>query len=292
VKKLLSLLLCLALLLSLTPAVYADDEMPEEPAPEEEVFEEAPAEEAEEPPAEEPDEPAEEPPAEAASDETDGEEQTDSGEDDTDGGPEYGVQPEEERTESEELPEEEEPSVEETPAEEQPGVLVRFSCDPGDTVVTVYEGTQRADGSWVKIGAATEGKCLLLPGSYVYDAVCDGYNSDYKVPFTVETPDNPEVGIQPEQIVNVTLFPLDEGALFDEDEEPLPLRTTPPEPLIVLPVEPDPGRGTPTVFLQSDVRWAAKPYNYSDSNDIATIASAGCDPGAHERGLLSQRNLC
>ena len=164
-KKLLSLLLCFALLLSLTPAAFADDETPEEAAPVEEELEEAPAEEAaptpEETPEEEAPAPAEEPPA-APADEPASEEENEKEEpDDTDDGPEYGVQPAEEKTEDEEAPQEDEQTEDEEAPIEEISVLVRFSCDPRDAAVTVYEGTQRADGSWVKIGAASEGKCTL-----------------------------------------------------------------------------------------------------------------------------------
>ena len=56
----------------------------------------------------------------------------------------------------------------------------------------------------------------------------------------------------------------------------LPLRSTPPEPLVVLPVEPDPDRRTPTVFLQGDARWAASPYGYLSDSAASTIAASGC----------------
>ena len=283
-KKLLAMLLILALLLSLTPAAFAD-ETPEETAPIEEAVEE-PVEEAPEEPAEEPveepteepvEEPAEEPAEDPADDpaedpasgtDTPAEQSDPAGQDgdvqETDDGPEYGVQPAEEQAAEQEKQAEQQEDAE--PAQAQ-NVLVSFRCDPPEADVAVYDGNSF-------LGSVTGGVMLLVPGEYTYDASCDGYFSLDRVSFTVYEP-GPADGAQPEQTVTVELFPEDEGGFFEEGE-PLPLRTAPPEALVVLPVEPSADRRTPTVFLQGDARWAASPYGYLSDSSAGTIAASGC----------------
>ena len=285
-KKLLAMLLILALMLSLTPAAFAD-ETPEEPAP----VEEAAAEEAAEDPAEAPEEEPEDPSAgpgdeeagepEAPADDTPpaGQEEnlgTDGKDAEADDGPEYGVQPDEESPEPEEEKEEApQEAQEDGEAEEPQSVLVTFLCDPADAVVTVYDGRPKADGTWTRIGTAADGTMLLAPGEYVYDASCEGWYTDSKIAFTVSPPDSADQAEQPRQTVTVELCPMDDGGFFEE-EQALPLRSTPPDPLVVLPVEPDADRRTPTVYLQGDSRWAAVPYGYLDGRSAGTIAASGC----------------
>lgn len=275
-KKLLAMLLILALMLSLTPAAFAD-ETPEEIAPIEEQVEE-PTEEPVEEPAEEPteepvEEPAEDPADDPAEDpapgaDTPAEQSDPAGQDgdvsEPDDGPEYGVQPAEEQTAAEE--EKQAEQREDAEPEEAQSVLVRFCCDPPEADVAVYDGNGF-------IGTVTGGVMLLAPGRYAYDASCDGYYSHDRVSFTVYEPD-PSDGAQPEQSVTVELIPEDEGGFFEEGES-LPLRTAPPEALVVLPVEPSADRRTPTVFQQGDARWAASPYGYLSDRAAGTIASSG-----------------
>ena len=276
-KKLLAMLLILALMLSLTPAAFAD-ETPEETAPIEEQVEEQveePVEEPAEEPTEEPvEEPAEDPADDPAEDpapgaDTPAEQSDPAGQDgdvsEPDDGPEYGVQPAEEQTAAEE--EKQAEQREDAESEEAQSVLVRFCCDPPEADVAVYDGNGF-------IGTVTGGVMLLAPGRYAYDASCDGYYSHDRVSFTVYEPD-PSDGAQPEQSVTVELIPEDEGGFFEEGES-LPLRTAPPEALVVLPVEPSADRRTPTVFLQGDARWAASPYGYLSDRAAGTIASSGC----------------
>ena len=294
-KKLLAMLLILALMLSLTPAAFAD-ETPEETAPIEEQVEEPveepieePVEEPTEEPAEEPtEEPVEEPSEEPAEDPADdpaevpapgtdkpAEQGDPAGQDGdvpgTDDGPEYGVQPAEEQAAEEKKPAEQQEDAE---APEEQNVLVRFRCEPPEAAVAVYDGNSF-------IGTVTGGAMLLAPGGYAYDASCDGYYSHDRVSFTVYEP-GPSDGAQPEQTVTVELIPEDEGGFFEEGES-LPLRTAPPEALVVLPVEPNAARRTPTVFLQEDARWAASPYGYLSGSAASTIAASGC-------GILSLTN--
>lgn len=238
-KKLLAMLLILALMLMLTPAAFADD-----------------------PPEEEPDDPcgwAEYPveePEEPGGDDPPGDE------------PGYGVWPEEDPE-----PEEEPESGEEEPLRD---VLVRFSCDPAGTAVIVYDGTPLSDGSWRTIGAAYGGAILLNPGEYVYDAYCEGWLPESKIPFTVLMPEVFPADDPPEQIVTVELWPQEEDSPVDGDGEVFQPRTTAPDPLIVLSVGAGAGRRAPTVFLQEDSRWAKSPYGYLGDSGGSTIGESGC----------------
>ena len=145
---------------------------------------------------------------------------------------------------------------------------VRFRCSPAQAFVTVYG----AQGEL--IGSALNGSMLLLPGDYLYEAVCSGYVSKSGVAFTVAVPGNEP---EPEQTVNVILAPAaEEEGFFEESDAELPLRSTEPEPLVVAAVEADPDRKTPTVFLQTDSRWAASPYPYSRGEGISVLAGSGC----------------
>ena len=241
-KKLLAMLLILALMLSLTPAAFADD-LPEE----------------------EPDDPwdwAEYPTEEPESEEP-------GGDDPQDDEPGYGVWPEDEDPE----PEEEPGSGEE---EAFRSVLVRFCCEPAETAVVVYDGTPLIDGSWRTIGAAYDGTILLDPGEYVYDAYCEGFLPESKIPFTVTVPEAFPADELPEQTVTVELWPLDEDSPADGDGELFQPRTAPPDPLIVLSVGAGAGRRTPTVFLQKDSRWADSPYGYPYDSGGSTIGESGC----------------
>lgn len=274
-KKLLSLLLCLALLLALTPAAFADGELPEDEAPaEEEAYEEPAEEEPYEEPAE--DEPAEEP-DQAPAEETAPEEPLE------DDGPEYGVEPEEEAAKREQAQQQAQAEAEEPIDEAQPqadaAVWVSFVCDPQEAEVTVYDALPLPSGGWNRICTATGGGCLLAPGDYVYDAVCDGYYSDVKISFSVPAQD----AAQPELSVPILLFPVDGGLSAEEGDTYLPKRKIPPEPLVVLPVMPDPSREAPTVFRQTDSRWALTLYPYSVGDEACTIAVGGC-------GLLALTN--
>ena len=268
-KKFLALLLCLALMLALTPAAFAD-EMPEEDFSgwADDDFGDY-GEYDEDQPDEPPDESFDDP-----GDET-GEETDDPEEDD---GLEYGVMP------ADEMPEEELPEdawQDDGTAGEPQSVLVTFLCDPPETHIVVYDGNPLADGSWKAIGTVSGGTIVLLPGDYAYDAYCEGYCSESKTGFFVSDPGPAGTGALPEQYVTVSLFPLDEEESY-ETGEPLRERSTPPDPLVVLPVEPGADRRTPTVFLQEDSRWAASPYGYRDGT-AAPIADSGC-------GLLALTN--
>ena len=279
-KKLLSLLLCLALLLSLSPVAFADDEFPEEPAPYEDaepVEEPDPVEEEPEPPADEPsDPPADEPADDPSDDPAGGEDEGDvPGDPPAEGEPEYGCEPGEDDpagdTGLEEDEQGEEPETEE--AQTPLFVLVSFICDPQETDVTIFDSVQLPDGSWKELcSGLTEYE--LAPGEYVYDASCAGYYSKTKISLVVPVPERNDGG-QPELTISVSLVPLEEEGALDEDAA-YPRRTTPAEPLIVLPVSPDPARGTPKVFLQSDSRWAAVEYGYSNNSNRTTLAAAGC----------------
>ena len=275
-KKLLAMLLILALMLSLTPAAVAD-ETPEETAP----IEAASAEPVEEPAEDPADDPAEDP---APGTDEPAEQGDPAGQDgdvsEQDDGPEYGVMPAEEQAAESEKPAEQQEDAE--PPEAQ-NVLVRFRCDPPEAVVAVYDGNSY-------VGTVAGGVMLLAAGGYAYDATCDGYFSLERVSFTVYEP-GPSDGAQPEQTVTVELFPEDEGGFFEEGE-PLPLRTAPPEALVVLPVEPNANRRTPTVFLQEDARWAASPYGYLSDNAASTIAASGCGILALTNAVYYLNGIC
>ena len=164
---------------------------------------------------------------------------------------------------------EEDKKPESDEAEEELSIIVVFRCEPQEATVVVF-------GSEGLIGTVVGGTMLLSPGQYTYDATCDGCYPLEGVSFTVSVPGTAAKGTHLEQTVAVELCPFDEGGFFEDEGEPLTLRSEPPEPLIVLPVEPGPNRRTPKVFLQGDSRWAASPYGYLNGNSPGTIAASGC----------------
>ena len=83
---------------------------------------------------------------------------------------------------------------ENAPAE---AVLVVFSVDPQSTEVTVYDGVKTDEESNpLKIELANEDGWLLLPGKYLYDAVCEGYSSVEKAEFEVREDEGKELNIE------------------------------------------------------------------------------------------------
>ena len=93
---------------------------------------------------------------------------------------------------ADEMPEEELPEdtwQDDGTAGEPQSVLVTFLCDPGETVIVIYDGSPRPDGSWKAIGTVSGGTILLSPGDYAYDAYCEGYCSESKTGFYVSEPD-------------------------------------------------------------------------------------------------------
>ena len=173
------------------PEVPAAEE-PEEPAaeePEEPAAEEPEgpaAEEPEEPAAEEPEEPAAEEPEEPAAEEPEGPAAEE---------PEESAAEEPKKTVAKE-PEEpaaEEPIEPATKESEEPeAVLVRveFSCDPKETLISVYNPAHPdKNGEPMLIEPEKDGGYLLLPGEYLFDAECKEYIAAKKTTFTVEKED-------------------------------------------------------------------------------------------------------
>ena len=67
-------------------------------------------------------------------------------------------------------------AAEEPPTSEP--VRVEFVCEPEETVVTVYDPAQLDEnGEPMVIEPQKDGSYFLLPGEYLYDAECEGYNS-------------------------------------------------------------------------------------------------------------------
>ena len=55
-------------------------------------------------------------------------------------------------------------------------VRVEFVCDPPETIVTVYDPADLDEhGQVAVIEPEEDGSYLLLPGTYLYDAECEGY---------------------------------------------------------------------------------------------------------------------
>lgn len=257
-KKALALLLCLALFLAMTPAAFAEETAEEGGAQNlpdqtvEQTAHEPPAEET--PPAQE--QPAEpEPPADT---ETPGE--ADAAEPPESESPEEPAETQfpEEAGEAEES---------ELPAEPEP-VRVVFVCTPAETLITVYCYPEGQDQFKI-LEPEQDGAYLLLPGSYFYDAESEGYTPIGRIEFEV-------LAETEECTVTVLLHPV-------EEEPSIPYRNYEPAPLVVKPVSVDPDRRTPTVYTQTDERWAAYPYLYSDRSSASTIAASGC-------GLLALTN--
>ena len=70
------------------------------------------------------------------------------------------------------------PETDGDPADEKNADLVRveFICDPEDAVITVYDPSQLDEnGEPTVIEPEEDGSWLLAAGSYIYDAVCNGY---------------------------------------------------------------------------------------------------------------------
>lgn len=74
-------------------------------------------------------------------------------------------------------------------ASEDPEILpvrVSFVCDPAETVITVYDPARTDEaGEPRPLDAEEDGSFLLLPGAYLFDAVCEGYHPIEKKAFTV-----------------------------------------------------------------------------------------------------------
>ena len=70
-------------------------------------------------------------------------------------------------------------------------VRVEFVCDPPETVVTVYDLSQLdEEGNPAVVEPEEDGAYLLLPGEYLYDAVCEGYPSIESAVLLVRLPEN------------------------------------------------------------------------------------------------------
>lgn len=82
---------------------------------------------------------------------------------------------------SEEVTEEQTEEAETVPEEVLP-VTVIFACENEDVQITVFSEEDAENA----IAAEEDGTYLLLPGAYVYDAVCEGFESIEQETFTVE----------------------------------------------------------------------------------------------------------
>ena len=94
-------------------------------------------------------------------------------------------------------------------------VRVVFICDPEDTQITVYDPTKPDENDAPTVIAPEESDThcyLLLPGTYLYDAVCEGHEPVEKVEF--------EVNSVPcsEDTVNIRLGKLNEIVLTAKTE--------------------------------------------------------------------------
>ena len=178
-KRILSMLLCAAMLISLVPAAWAEGGNGQELIAEQPVEEqgEQPVEEPYIPPVEEPTAPEE---------------------------PEITEPPVVEPTT------EPEPTVEPAPTAEPeatPGialVCVRFITTPAELTVFVYSAGER-------VLPNEDGSYTLAPGEYTYTAECEGYEALLDVPFTV-------TGEAEYAEIEVVLTAEDDGiALYSED---------------------------------------------------------------------------
>ena len=178
-KRILSMLLCAAMLISLVPAAWAEGGDGQELIAEQPVEEqgEQPVEEPYIPPVEEPSAPEE---------------------------PEITEPPVVEPTA------EPEPTVEPTPTAEPeatPGIVlvcVRFITTPAELTVFVYSAGER-------VLPNEDGSYTLAPGEYTYTAECEGYEALLDVPFTV-------TGEAEYAEIEVVLTAEDDGiALYSED---------------------------------------------------------------------------
>ena len=178
-KRILSMLLCAAMLISLVPAAWAEGEDGQELIAEQPVEEqgEQPVEEPYIPPVEEPSAPEE---------------------------PEITEPPVVEPTA------EPEPTVEPAPTAEPeatPGialVCMRFIMTPAELTVFVYSAGER-------VLPNEDGSYTLAPGEYTYTAECEGYEALLDVPFTV-------TGEAEYAEIEVVLTAEDDGiALYSDD---------------------------------------------------------------------------
>ena len=178
-KRILSMLLCAAMLISLVPAAWAEGGDGQELIAEQPVEEqgEQPVEEPYIPPVEEPSAPEE---------------------------PEITEPPVVEPTA------EPEPTVEPAPTAEPeatPGIVlvcVRFITTPAELTVFVYSAGER-------VLPNEDGSYTLAPGEYTYTAECEGYEALLDVPFTV-------TGEAEYAEIEVVLTAEDDGiALYSED---------------------------------------------------------------------------
>ena len=88
-------------------------------------------------------------------------------------------------------------------AAEEP-VRVEFVCDPADAVVTVYDPAEKDEnGENAVIEPESDGVYMLLPGDYLYDAECEGFERVEGVAFRVAAPEDGEA-----LCIDVTLSPL------------------------------------------------------------------------------------
>ena len=203
-KKSLSLLLCLVMCLSLFPvAAFADEEIAEESDVDEILVEESAEEQfvAEEPVVEEP--VVEEPIAE-----------------------ELVV---EECVVEECVVEEpvvEEPVVKDDEAASEVPVRVVLVCEPEDLTLTVY--TLDEYGKKQPIEPEEDGSWLLLPGSYFYDAACEGYVPVEKGELTVEASLEPLrvelrlVSVDAAEEASSAVLSVSEEAQAEPDAAPAP----------------------------------------------------------------------
>ncbi|MBR0040926.1 MAG: leucine-rich repeat protein, partial [Oscillospiraceae bacterium] len=98
---------------------------------------------------------------------------------------------------AEEVEESDEEAVEEP-------VRVEFVCDPADAVVTVYDPAEKDEnGENAVIEPQSDGAYMLLPGEYLYDAECEGFERVEGVAFRVAAPEDGEA-----LCFDVTLSPL------------------------------------------------------------------------------------
>ena len=89
------------------------------------------------------------------------------------------------------------PEPENTP--EPARVTVRFHCMPEETTILVYE----AENDEVELEPEKDGSYLLVPGTYVYVAICEGYVSIFEELIIEET----DAATGEEMIIDVVLEP-------------------------------------------------------------------------------------
>ena len=219
-KRILSLFLCVVMLLSMFPSAYADEGTVAPATPGEEFTQEITTPEGEQISQEDPTEPAEaqngsdgaesseeetisesgeepsvedpqiEPPAETeqnqngSEDPTTDDPQSDPADEPAENSVPESIDPKPVPTAPEAGDPQPDPADPE--AEDPQPILVTFTCDPEGTVVTVYDSEELdVNGDPLVIEAEEDGGYLLMPGEYLYDAECEGYESVEKASFTV-----------------------------------------------------------------------------------------------------------